>query len=1793
MDLQQALKFANDVLDDPLRAKFTGMWSGFSAVTEVVRTAEELRFTGEIETVCLPMFSVIPFRFSPGNGFHRCDEVAVLDVSFPEVTPCLRTMCPGDIITCMGRAKVYDAKIDFGDDTIICRWPQLQSALPWNAIHLFSGGFLGWSRALGWLAKREPSCVCSQQIYIDADPCVMECWSHAFGKPFMQSPIMRDTPRQASQHVGVCTEVADRTIARLALFHNNVIETLSPPCISWSRGGKSLGINSKAGFAFIEAIFSISVTQPVIVCAECADETTKHPHFPLIQALFKLLGYKLVWQQVVPTHMLTNCFRTRWLAVWLRNDIPGKPIDAFFELKDVPITPWFAPLNRLFVPESIKTQLALDEQARKMYADPELLPPAKRFKHATEADVLRSRRVSHDQPLPTLCASYSAQHLLDARHLRSKGIFASLQIIDDCVLFLDPLLFVVLFGTCDKICLPTDLNSAFHMLGNAICVPHSLLACSVGFASILDFDWHPANLVLECWSDRLSSQSAIVLSSSDHTTVLPIGEFLAEPPVCLPEQMGGVSVFITPVASLRHFSGFVALDLCVEDFLTSCVGIPAYVLPSIAMKCDQHPAAWSNTIGRLAHIGRTWKIAFDEKVFLVVDLEVTGIEDLPATAPLQLDLDPNLVECTVVAHHCTNQQLFSHSQFLHVMKIFEAVGCPKDDAPERPPTGHVLFFPVNVSVPVLVKHEQLELNVKRILGPCACKLAVFESPALSLLRQSLVVVVMQDLVPPDSVICVIEDISTDRLLCAAFPQLVPHSVAISFASSRFRVEHLNGEPIRSTDQLVLHHADILSVRPDQQKKAAVFAGGHHSHQGTTISLPDNATFFQRCEYIVNTHGWLASDELAYLANAIQEATPIPVPHFEIMLWQGGPSDLESLSGAEPDFPVHTCTWVFVLSDGHWILCITEVDPSHAHVVIQGCPQDQHASLTCALVRILDLSRSNVAVSFLDLQPLAHMCGWTYLHQFAARSDFHPPQVSASFSVPHTAFVDAIEDALSASRDEWRIAGAPPELCNFAHEARRLFLLHLALHTPISQIAEGYHAARPQPPTAVQTTHDHVLDRLHDMWLRPSWMPSDVLDDLLETLRVAHPATLFAPPCLWEPDAGVFRSFNHFQCDARPFGHVIVFILWDTHWITCEILKNTSAWISVRGPAIYRFEIGSMLTALTSWFGLDPALTHATFQPHFPLPNMCGWSLALELFQRFQVDFNAPAAVHHLRLALHPHALVINAIRSLALQQWQHDLVPQAMITFGQSAIVLSLCKILEGRGVRDYGAGGGDESKNPAPKASSSSATTVDPWLKRDPWQSRPRPQTRWEDLLLAEDHPFVSEQQKKLNQVHRLQISANTGGLVLTTKQHLQELSQTRCKQPLAAIIPAIDSNGKGPDITSQGPYEVVLRDPNAGQSYKRLVSLVVFAGKVSYHLHSPAHSFTTAAVSELVVEIDSRLVPKDDFESYKNAAAFNIKKLFFELLPSSSGHVTFFSFRHNMHPSASKGDIQLQCIVKLPTTLRGQVLELSGKGGILTRDFLDKGTQSSDVSILPRFAPATQKDLRELLITLKPIQGQAGVALTRRGLAPRIWNSAIASARQALVPDDNRLCAENFHVVPRISFEAAGWPSGTTPQDVVTAVNKATSCPPVPMRTYRVGGVNVWVLAFESAPDAKLHQFTVQINQQLHEILLTEAPAPSAGKGSAKGKGKKREETVVPKNNPPPLLTSDRQRLDSLEAKFDSLGKQVSSIEEKQTAFESKIDSKFETINDSLRQLLQQSQPRVRESNSGDTPPPKHPKC
>ena len=1805
------LRQADKILDDPLRSRFRTFWTSHSTATDVLYVGDAVLLAGVVNTKEIDGFNVSPLRYSPWLGFNK-DPISgrTLNVNIDKLETRNFNVLEGDQIVCYGKAAWVSDHLRFREDAILNGRPSLATSMPFHAVHLFSGGYMGWSRAFDALTKTDLCVGAGSQIFVDHDPVVMECCAKTHGLTVKRGPsvpaICEWKPMKA-----LCTAVGDVTICHHFDFLDNMVFTMSPPCVSWSRGGKRQGLNCAAGYAFQEAVELIEVSQPIAVFGECADTTPEHEHFSLVEASLKVIGYKRVWQQIVQAHTLTHNMRTRWLFTWIRGDVSGSPVDATFVLRAPPLTLWNSPSHSLWIPPSVSVQLSLPPRLVDFYSDIDFLPPAKRSRILSGCPnaVLHARVVSSTEPLPTLCSSYTKQHDLQTAHIRDKGVFGFLTQIDDEVRFVDPLRFIPIFGTMSKCVLPKTVCDAFHILGNAIIVPHALLCLCVGFSSLLDQSTNPVAEVARCWHQRLIRHHAIVQETEDFIVIWPWDDFCRQIKCAPLENVNfGLGVSISPAHS-ASCSMRLPVDFKGEDIAIHVLGIPAYMSSQISMSYECSTPVKGLSLRQMQRESHSWMLHMSNTIIakIVIDPPCFVADVVPPTLPYTIESSSESdVSCeTIVSCLPDFETLCDTPGFFDVLSVLDACACLQNWA--HPQLSSFLLGwedpPVMIECKVAAHCEPFLRNLlasTRFVG----RFRVQKIPKMNTDRDAFVVLA-EGTASTSALVILAAGTSPVSFRPCRVPSCLDSCVEVLFDSEPMRISHHNdivvetGVPIQTVD------ADVLSLVPKQELRC----GGHP----TSIRIPplaNDATFLERCEWATNTFGWAATDELHY---ALQQCTEGTETSIVVTYWNKEQAFLETGPFGQPDFREEGTTWCAILLDHHWIAADVHKHGDKASIDIRGTDPQTARLIAHEIARRIDLHPQRVPFSVTPNLMPDDMCGWEALFfWFRARSCEYVLPDFDGFLYLEENLQDAIWQVMNASFEEWQNTQASTPVRNFAWAVRFNFMVSLAsLDCSLSQSHEGPLVATTSsqdahPPTprsehnivpcmpTCNASGSSLVDRLTSMSSSGGLLASDLLDDLMDLLRHNRNDILFSPPAYWNPQQNTFRFFNDFTCDFRPFHHIHLPVL-SAQWIHCEIMRTQHHALAIIIVPQQDIQLPTLALHIARCLDLPPECLHVTALQSSHTPDIAGWTHLLHLFYRYGAQLPQPSPAQHYVLAHHQHADLIAEVMRHAHHDWGRVAAPADVRIFATRALSSFLFKLVQNKGVQHYAAGGAADSSNTTDKKQPTQPTqgNQDPWLKTDPWQPKKKaPQTRWEDLLLLDDHPFRTKEDQVIQQVHRLQAGTRFGGLILTTKAHLEEISQLKAKSTLAAILPALDTNTvKGHDIGSLGPYEVILKDPGQQTTYKRLVSVVVFHGDVTYKLQNPAHVFKTEAVAEIVLELDSRLVPKEEFEAAKTNASAVFKRILQENIPSIAPKATLYGFRSNKHPSANKDELQIQCVMKIPASERKEVLQISGMCSLLARDFLDKGSSQSDTSILPKFWPPSARDLRELVIASNDIPGKAGLALTRRGLALRVWSDQIGKARKEFIPEDNRITKLNMDTVPRFTFEASGWPSGLEPHDVIQSTHKATGLAPVPTRTYRAAGVHTWVLAFQEKP--KTEKFIVQINTAMYEVLLKEAPVQAWSKGSGKGKNQSKKSDVLQPGTPAPQVTmfhTDKQRLDQLESRFDKLG-QVSNMEERQGVFERKIDSRFSDISDSLRQLLQQSHPRARDQ-SGDTPPPKQPK-
>lgn len=369
-------------------------------------------------------------------------------------------------------------------------------------------------------------------------------------------------PRTAAcfaPHQFVHGDVADVSFLHIAGFKSNVVYTASPPCVSWSRGGRKQGLASIYGQAFLNALMTCGVAQPVMIALECAAEVPANPHCSIIRGLLDTLGYKRLWDDVSSLQTLSNTARNRWLGVWVRQDLfkqsrvpPTLPSPGFLD-------GWTDQIYCFDIPRQVQEQLVLTPSEQLIYGNFDYLPETKRGGltcEATPKQVLNARVPSRHQPLPTLCASYTSQHLLSPQHLKERGIFAFLECTNGFHAFVDPFRFMSLFGILEPVAVSAKVALAFKQIGNAIAVPHAFMTLLSGISSLVEKPVNIQEAVLQAWTSRTNAYTGFIVSGVRFhvlcNAIVAVQETTLEPPV-LPSGICVLELHVLHATSaVRH-----------------------------------------------------------------------------------------------------------------------------------------------------------------------------------------------------------------------------------------------------------------------------------------------------------------------------------------------------------------------------------------------------------------------------------------------------------------------------------------------------------------------------------------------------------------------------------------------------------------------------------------------------------------------------------------------------------------------------------------------------------------------------------------------------------------------------------------------------------------------------------------------------------------------------------------------------------------------------------------------------------------------------------------------------------------------------------------------------------------------------------------------------------------------------------------------------------------------------------------------------------------------------------------
>ena len=1465
--------------------------------------------------------------FTPAAGFVESTDDLMVRVSFHEPRNRCLHLCKGIDIVCSGERVEPSSSIIKLDKAHICFKPEV-SSLPWDVAHLFCGAFCGWHHGLKWLDSEAKAICVGQELFIDHDSEVMTIWQAKYATPVRTLPLTSGRSWSHGKFVGLCGEVGEPSIIEACRTQANLMVTMSPPCQSWSKGGLKAGLSDSNGKAFLDALELAFSLQAIVISAECADDVVAHPHFRLVKAFAHVLGYRLVWDQVTPYNSMVSHARTRWLGVWTRADIQGQAFPFVLKLPMIPRSHWTDQAYQFRLPSMCVSQLLLSPSECQIYDSVEFLPPAKRARFENNLnktnEIIRSRIPRGSEVLPTLCASYTRQHELARHHLAQKGIFACLQEHASGFSFFDPAMFSCLFGATEHVVLSEKVSESFHFIGNAITVPHSVLTLCIALHAVSECRIDPIGLVRNAWFSRLTTHNSILFAHEGLVHLIPTGDFWNWISIRKEQPIDSDRAWILfGTCANRYFECHAKSKQTLMQVFGEHFCGPTSILEQIYGRADDFHSDNRTLVEQFA--GQEPSLRLMAGLATLGNCEIRAYSQFAHTKVIDDSLKLAGALDIVVPPRLDLQYHSGLEVFWMIQEIVETL---QDDSSAKNFAANIVVQPEEVNITVFLTKE----NCQHLLGQVS-QLSIFQGrnkhfariPGEATLSLFIFEAKDCDKAPYAEAVVRLHNMPLGGI------QIPINKPDVQFrlqeSSNPLKIYEINGLPACNSSNSI-KDGDII----DLCFAAPTRAGGHHLNLVAPPSLPAMSDFTARVEFLCDTHGWVATDEMFHYTQALQWqqnwlrfGTP--------QLWNVANGDFEDPIFGELNIVNNATTAIPVLIGSHWAGIEVSRQGVETQVTFIQVPVQLHTPLTFLVARLLDIAPHRFHVNYEYNDPPPHICGWNLIYRWYRRHGIHQGVADISNHMTlNQEYNELIQLAMQCSSEDWARAQMPFDIGHLAYTLRKNFLCFLARREfqgrPHQQIAldTACPPLRPQaqnppdPPLPAvtplpwldrtQLVRDRIQDRLYQILQHPDWLSSDELDIALEGPRAMNPQTLFCPPSSWSLGASHLHFFNDYTPDYRAYNQVIWIIEVNRHWVQAEAyLHEDSSNFAFTFPVDSHIQLQPLVDHLLNVTGARETQISIHFYDQNSPRGMCGYQLLAHIYQRLAANTVPLQPPQRRQLSFHALAADLYRAQHEALALWNEAGAHPFLVEFASNIRQWFLVRVSENRFPPDTVSGGGkdqeDVTMKPAGAAAPSDAvktttsTSVrdkDPWLKSDPWlKAVPRPaQCKWEDLLLKDPIPFTGTDGSVLPQNHRLQIGGARGGIVLATKTHIQDIAKAAGSNDLAILLPASDNLIQSASIGKvQGPFEISVDDTAAKISYKRLVMMYVIRGTISFKLPAPIAKLTIGAVCEIVLEIDGRLVPKADIDRFRENPIASFKALLGEVVPKLDSSAVIFGYR------------------------------------------------------------------------------------------------------------------------------------------------------------------------------------------------------------------------------------------------------------------------------------------------------------
>ena len=895
--------------------------------------------------------------------------------------------------------------------------PELCHNMAFSACHLFSGAVCGWSRALQWL-QSESMIHVDATIAVDSDETVMRVWDLQQSFDSASKTKMHyeniDLTTCVERINGVVLPVGNRSWYNLCRIVPNLIFTLSPPCQTWSAGGTYSGFEHANGYSMAESIESIKCVRPLLALFECADRIVKHPNYPLIKKLMCFCGYKLVWTSVMTLHNLTGMNRTRWLAVWMRIDLPSAVVQSITSLGNVNSVTWDHKMYDFILPYQMEHQLKLSTSLSQIYGDVRLLPKNKRSflcSTPTVEQVLESRCLKGGEILPTVVASYSKQHEIACGHVAERGIFASLVQKVNGVSFIDPLRCLALLGVPSNQCafVARKIDIAFRHIGNALSVQQALTCVLIALQSVGIQHGPIQNIAVNCWSKRITATKVLILRVKDFFVLTPpkvLDTFFSEQGPISVDSNDELHILLPNDELIGSFNS----KLTIKD-LIHWIGFEKPVEQGIACFGQQGEILMNDSVGKFGGCDLFLKFKGIDVLHLVVRARECDLQEISPTIPFSIR-DASVVPC------------------IEQYRDLNLRPCPESTC--RKKIG-VTIFVYGVDQPIFtewigplndeliensLRNEVCETGSRVPLHWCEAK-TIKQDPCNQ--RVFLVEIAPCELIPKN-LVRVVHSIDQQQVVIGVDKQTTPIQIALAIGTG---CEHatVNHSYVHLLDQLEFRDGDCITL--------GISNIGH---------ITDNARkkITTRIRSLSIQSSNLAIDELLFCGRILGTKNP----NFKIMQ----PRQIDECAFSDGLF-VHIVQQGFVqfqfqndmtfviplLLPNHW--CAIEVHSSANCIFVVGLPIQYQQIVLRVLSERTHQRACTMRIEFVDIN-FPGLCGWALLKRWFEQNEacFPSLPIDLCFEIVGQTQADMLKRISVAD-----MTSAMPT-ANFALQARNAFIV---------------------------------------------------------------------------------------------------------------------------------------------------------------------------------------------------------------------------------------------------------------------------------------------------------------------------------------------------------------------------------------------------------------------------------------------------------------------------------------------------------------------------------------------------------------------------------------------------------------------------------------------------------------------------------------------------------------------------------------------------------------------------------